>query len=118
MKRVVGIALVALAVTTAAAAQEKPKAGPPVSSAPTAATLELALPADVKTALADLQMQGGGYVRSIAVLQKELDGVNAEIGRLVQRIQQAYPGYDLTPALTLVKKPEPTKAPEKKDSPQ
>jgi Skp family chaperone for outer membrane proteins len=58
-----------------------------------------------------LDLQRTGYAIAIAARQEKLDAVNAELGRTVQRLQTANPGYELGPGLTYVKRVEPPKAP-------
>jgi hypothetical protein len=60
---------------------------------------------------ASIHAQRTGYAIAIAALQEKLDAVNAELGRTVQRLQTANPGYELGPGLTYVKRVEPPKAP-------
>jgi hypothetical protein len=57
-----------------------------------------------KQVLIQLQTIGNGFSMSIAVLQEKLDSANAEKARQFARIQAQFPGYELTPALTLVRK--------------
>jgi len=113
MKKILALLiLIVAAFVSSAAAQQKPKddAAPAVkaSAATPAAAPEPTVPDDAKKLLADLQAVDAGYVRAIAVLQKERDALAAEFTRTVNRLQ--VPGYDLTPALTYV----PKKAPEPK----
>lgn len=118
MKKSVFVIIIVGALLAPAFAQEKtadvkpsePAAAPTGDAAPQVSTQD-------KQTLNDLQLRAFGYAQSIATLQKELDSVNAEFGRTVQRLQSAQPGYELSQALTYVKKPEPKKDEAKSTSP-
>jgi len=56
------------------------------------------VPDDAKNQYATLQIRGAGLADAMALLQKELDSVNAERARLVQRLAAAQPDYDLVQA--------------------
>jgi hypothetical protein len=80
-------------------AQEKANGGAP--AAPSAAAETKApppIPDDAKGLYAQLQVKGAGLAEAMALLQKEMDSVNAERGRLVQRLIAAQPDFDLVPA--------------------
>ncbi len=62
---------------------------------------------EMKAKVADLQQQAAGYQRAIAVLQEKLDAVTMEYGRTMQSLQNAQPGYELTPQLIYKAKPKP-----------
>ena len=109
MRRLIGLALCAIVMGAALAAQEKPltPAGITVTG-PEKPAAEQPIPDDAKRALVDLQQQAAGLERARAVLQKELDSVTAEWSRLIAKLQAAAPaGYELTPQLTYAKKPPP-----------
>ena len=56
------------------------------------------VPDDAKNLYAQLQVKGAGLTEVMALLQKEMDSVNAERARLVQRLLAAQPEYGLEPA--------------------
>jgi hypothetical protein len=110
------IVAVGALLTAPAFAQEKPAdAKTSASTPPQSADAAPQISAQDKQTMNDLQLRAFGYAQSIATLQKELDAVNAEFGRTVQRLQAAQPGYDLTPFLTYVRKSAETSPPVKKD---
>jgi hypothetical protein len=119
VKTVIGLIVAAVLFCGTAAAQQenecKPGQTTPCVSLGTTQNPQVS-PQDKQT-LNDLQLRAFGYAQSIATLQKELDAVNAEFGRTVQRLQSAQPGYELSQALTYVKKPEPKKDEAKSTSP-
>lgn len=85
---VIGVgSVVGVLVLSVARAQE----GPPAK-----ATAAPELSADVKRTLDEKRETARGYARAILVLQKELDAANADLGRAVEQVQRAYPGYELT----------------------
>lgn len=110
------VVLLALGAGLAAAAGQQPPAPPP-ATAPSTPDVSL----DAQRAYLTLQARGAGWVQAIRALQKELDATNAEIARLVDEVQKAQPGYDVTDGpdgrLVYRKKPD-AKAPEKKDETQ
>jgi hypothetical protein len=56
------------------------------------------VPDDAKALYAQLQIKGAGLAEVMAILQKEVDSVNADRVRLVQKLIAAQPEYDLTQA--------------------
>lgn len=56
------------------------------------------VPDDAKSQYATLQVRGAGLADAMALLQKELDSVNADRARLIQRLAAAHPDFDLVPA--------------------
>lgn len=73
---------------------------------------------EASKALADIQSKIGALEFAKAVLQKEDNAARTELSDLVQQLQRqcaATPGYELGPQVTCVKKPDPPKAPGKKD---
>jgi hypothetical protein len=110
------VMIIAILLAGSAFAQGKPNAPAPDTKS-AAAAIDQPQPqvaAQDRQAVAEMQAAALGYARAIAALQKELDAVNAEFGRTVQRLQAAQPGYELRNDLTYVKKPEPAKAAEPK----
>ena len=71
-------------------AQDTPKS----AVAPAAVTVPQ-VPDDAKNQYATLQIRGAGLSDAMALLQKELDSVNAERARLIQRLAAAQPDFDL-----------------------
>lgn len=71
-------------------------------SVPSEAPQAVAAPTPPQVAQTDMQAFSAGEMRStglqiaMAVLQKELDAVNAENARLVDRLVKAQPEYNLT----------------------
>jgi hypothetical protein len=94
---------------------EQPRS-PPVVAAPAPLDIKTppTVPDDAKSLYAQLQVRGAGIADVMALLQKEIDSVNAERARLVQRLIAAQPDFDLAPAGPLsvayvLKKAEPKK---------
>lgn len=98
-----------------ATAQEAPPAKPAAAAEKPGAAPAPAVPEDAKRAIAGLQAQAAGFAQSMAVLQKELDGIVAEFQRTVVKLQKD--GYDLDlQTMTYVPK-KPADSP-KKDEPK
>lgn len=103
-----GVVMAALVSLVVLRAQAPPAAAaPPKASAP--AVQPPQLPADVVKALDEKREIAKGYVRAINALQKELDAANADLGRAVDQVQRAYPGYELSADPWTLKKVEASK---------
>lgn len=96
-------------------AQAPPVAAPPVvQSKPADAPKPVAeaekppeVPQQVREGIGRMQQAAVGFQGSIAVLQKEIDAINAEYSRLIQQIQ--VPGWVLDQRTLTYTKPEPPK---------
>ena len=65
------------------------------------------VPQQVREAIGQMQLVASGHQRSIAVLQKEIDAINAEYSRLLPQLQ--VPGWTLDQRTLTYTKPEPPK---------
>lgn len=117
------IGLCALLLAAPTTAQEKPAektvehaASPQTAAKESAPTV----PAEAQQAFDAIGRRARGMVEAIAILQKEVDVANADLGRLVQQLQK--PGWKLTTTpsgqLTYVKTDEPPPPAKKKDGSQ
>jgi hypothetical protein len=101
--RVVLIVMLACAATVGVLAQRPPET-PAVPQ----------VPDEARNLYATLQVKRSGLADAMALLQKELDSVNAEQVRLLQRLAAAHPDFDLVQSGTLVVAYTPKKKDESK----
>jgi hypothetical protein len=89
------IVLLACVATVGLRAQRPPET-------PAAETAVPQVPDEARNLYATLQVKRSGLADAMALLQKELDSVNAEQVRLIQRLAAAHPDFDLVQPSTLV----------------
>ena len=102
--RVVLIVMLACAATVGVLAQRPPETPAAVPQ----------VPDEARNLYATLQVKRSGLADAMALLQKELDSVNAEQVRLIQRLAAAHPDFDLVQSGTLVVAYTPKKKDESK----
>ena len=86
-----------------------PKPAAPTPGAPQEKSTEKPpeVPPQVREAVSQMQAQATGYQRSMAILQKEIDAINAEYSRLLPQLQ--VPGWVLDQRTLTYTKQEPPK---------